>query len=131
MARVPYTPFGDPLNHTDWMATHWPKGYWPPTPHTGQRARPPADFGPYWPLRDGVEAYARPHRRGGGGLFTPRLLQTAKFTPNFGFTLKKKSGGDLSSISPAANCKLTHLCSRLKRLHGRSVTEEDRGANFS
>jgi len=76
------------------------KGDWPPTPHTGQRARPPADFGPYWPLRDGVEAYARPHRRGGAATIHTCSLQTAKLTPNFGFTLKKKSGANYLLFPP-------------------------------
>jgi len=47
---------------------------------------------PHWPLRDGVEAYARPHRREGASTIHTCSLQTAKFTPNFGFTPKKKSG---------------------------------------
>ena len=60
-----------------------PSPDWPPTP-------PP----PPQP----IEAFGRggglcpAPRRGGGGHFTPRLLQTAKLTPNFGLTLKKKSG---------------------------------------
>jgi hypothetical protein len=84
VARATYTPFGDPLAHpTDWMATHWPKGYRPPTPHTGQRARPPADFGPYWPLRDGAAAFARPSHRGGGGHYTPLFAASCRLTPPF------------------------------------------------
>ena len=32
---------GPPQAHsTDWRAPHWPKGYWPPTPHTGLRPLP-------------------------------------------------------------------------------------------
>ena len=42
-------------------------------------------------------------RRGGGGHYTPRLLQTAKLTPNFGFTLKKNRG---RSIFYFPRCKL-------------------------
>ena len=126
----PIPPLGTPLT----TPTGWPptgqKGTGHLRPHTGQRARPPADFGPYWPLRDGVEAYARPHRRGGAATIHLCSLQIAELTPIFGFRLKKKLAAIYLSLFPTANCRLPPLCSRLKRLGGRSVTEEDRGANF-
>ena len=44
---------------------------------------------PHWPLRTGVAAYAGPPTGEGAATKHPCLLQTAKLTPNFGFTLKK------------------------------------------